>query len=354
MGLLVWITQTLSNLGYSGVFVLMGLESAGAPIPAEIVLPFGGYLVYQHRMSLVGMLVAANLGGLVGFLFQYALGRLGGRPLVQRYGPYLLISAEHISRADRWFAEHGPRAVFVARMLPVVRGLISLPAGAAEMRLLPFLLWSLTGAFPWTLGLIGAGWAAGTYWSTVTQWAHRTGLYVLLGAIPIGGAWMLRKRRLTAAAAARPATGNTAATILGKVGPITMSGAITSVKQRARRLKSETHALYLASRDPRVPWYAKVAAVGVAAYALSPIDLIPDFIPVLGYLDDVIIVPAGIAFALRLVPADVMADCRAKAQAAQEGRPKNWVVAGIIVAIWAAVLAWSGIAAIRYFRAYSH
>ncbi|MHB9144540.1 MAG: YkvA family protein [Symbiobacteriia bacterium] len=130
-----------------------------------------------------------------------------------------------------------------------------------------------------------------------------------------------------------------------------MSGAIASLKQSARRLKAETHALYLASRDPRVPWYAKVAAASVVAYALSPIDLIPDFVPILGYLDDVIIVPAGIALAVRLVPTDVMADCRARARAAQGGRPKNWVVAGIIVAIWVAVLVWFGAMAWRLFGA---
>lgn len=76
---------------------------AGAPIPAEIVLPFAGYLVHMHRMSFVGTLVATNLGGLAGFLLQYALGRLGGRPLVRKYGPYLLISPDHLDRADHWF-----------------------------------------------------------------------------------------------------------------------------------------------------------------------------------------------------------------------------------------------------------
>jgi membrane protein DedA with SNARE-associated domain len=96
---MTWITNTMSDLGLSGLFVLMGLESAGAPIPAEIVLPFGGYLVYLHRLSFWGALLATNLGGLAGFLLQYALGRLGGRPLIRKYGPYLLISHSHLDRA---------------------------------------------------------------------------------------------------------------------------------------------------------------------------------------------------------------------------------------------------------------
>ena len=106
-------------------------------------------------------------------------------------------------------------------------------------------------------------------------------------------------------------------------------------RQWARRIKRDTYALYLAVRDPRTPWYAKVVAACVVAYAFSPIDLIPDFIPVLGYLDDVIIVPLGIVLALRLIPADVMAECRAEAEANRpSSKPRNYVGAVAIVAIW--------------------
>ena len=106
-------------------------------------------------------------------------------------------------------------------------------------------------------------------------------------------------------------------------------------RQRAGQLQQETYALFLAYRDPRVPWYAKLWAACVVAYALSPIDLIPDFIPVLGYLDDLILVPLGIALALRMIPPQVMADCRARAQEAlAENRPQSRIVAVVIVAIW--------------------
>ena len=110
---------------------------------------------------------------------------------------------------------------------------------------------------------------------------------------------------------------------------------LQSLKDRARRLVAEAYALYLASRDPRVPWYARALAGLVAAYAFSPIDLIPDFIPVLGLLDDAIIVPLGIALVLRLVPAEVMADCRSQAAAAVgPGRPVVRAVAVVVVVIW--------------------
>jgi uncharacterized membrane protein YkvA (DUF1232 family) len=111
-------------------------------------------------------------------------------------------------------------------------------------------------------------------------------------------------------------------------------------RQRAKRLKTEIHAIALAYRDPRVPWYARVVAACVVAYAFSPIDLIPDPIPVLGYLDDLVLLPLGVVVALKLIPAPVMAECRQRARdAAREGRPTNWLVAGLIVAVWLALAA---------------
>jgi uncharacterized membrane protein YkvA (DUF1232 family) len=110
---------------------------------------------------------------------------------------------------------------------------------------------------------------------------------------------------------------------------------ISSLKARAKRLKSEIYALYLAYKDPRTPWYAKVFAVLILGYALSPIDLIPDFIPVIGYLDDLIIVPAGIALLIKIMPKEVLEECRAKAQSQRlERKPRNWIVAIIMVLIW--------------------
>ena len=110
---------------------------------------------------------------------------------------------------------------------------------------------------------------------------------------------------------------------------------LTELKQRVRHLKAETFALYLAARDPRTPWYAKLLVAGIVAYALSPIDLIPDFVPVLGYLDDLILIPIGIALAIKLVPHQVLAECRARAQETiQNGKPVSWVAGAVIVVIW--------------------
>jgi len=109
---------------------------------------------------------------------------------------------------------------------------------------------------------------------------------------------------------------------------------ITSWKTRAKRLRNEIHALYLAARDPRTPWYAKVLAAFIIGYALSPIDLIPDFVPVLGYLDDLVIVPAGITLLIRLVPAGVLQECREKAQSQPMSMRRNWIAGIIIVLFW--------------------
>ena len=120
------------------------------------------------------------------------------------------------------------------------------------------------------------------------------------------------------------------------------------LKEWARALKQDVHALYLASRDPRTPWYAKALAIAVAAYALSPIDLIPDFIPVLGYLDDVLLVPLGILLVVWLIPPGIMAEHRELAAGAQE-RPVSRAAAGVIVCIWIASIVLAGWLVSQYF-----
>ena len=115
-----------------------------------------------------------------------------------------------------------------------------------------------------------------------------------------------------------------------------MMGSVWTIwKEKARALRRETYAVYLACRDPRVPWYGRLLAACIVGYAFSPIDLIPDFVPVLGYLDDLILIPLGIALLLKVIPSEVIAECRERAAVAMAGgKPKNWIAAVIIVAIW--------------------
>ena len=126
---------------------------------------------------------------------------------------------------------------------------------------------------------------------------------------------------------------------------------IERLKTKARDIKTETFTLALAYRSPATPWYAKVFAALVVAYAFSPIDLIPDFIPVLGYLDDVILVPLGIKLALKMIPEEALAEARLQAQEAfPDGKPKNWVVGAIIILIWVALAALAIFWAVRWIR----
>lgn len=118
---------------------------------------------------------------------------------------------------------------------------------------------------------------------------------------------------------------------------------LTELRRRARALKAETLALYLAARHPRTPWHAKLWVAGIVAYALSPIDLIPDFVPVLGYLDDLILLPLGLALAMRMIPPDVLAECRAQArETLADGKPVSRGAAAVIVAVWVGLAAWGG------------
>lgn len=129
-------------------------------------------------------------------------------------------------------------------------------------------------------------------------------------------------------------------------------GLLARLRQRARHLRAETYALYLAARDPRTPWYAKLLVAGIVAYALSPIDLIPDFVPVLGYLDDLIIVPAGIVLAIRLVPGPVLAECRARAQETLRDRRLVSRGAGaVVILIWLFLAALGAVWVHRVFAA---
>ncbi len=121
-------------------------------------------------------------------------------------------------------------------------------------------------------------------------------------------------------------------------------------KEKARTLKREVYTLFLAYKDPRVPWYAKAFSACVVAYAFSPIDLIPDFVPVLGYLDDLVLVPLGIALAIKMIPVEVLVECRERAEAVMaQGKPVNKTAAVVIILLWAAIIAWVVKLGIGYF-----
>src|SRR5258707_6447657 len=190
-----FIVATISALGYSGVVLLMAIESACIPLPSEIIMPFSGYLVSKGEMNLWGVGIAGAVGCVVGSLVAYWVGMYGGRPLIEKYGRYVLLSRHDLDLADRWFANHGEIIVFVSRLLPAIRTFIAFPAGVARMNLTRFVIYTFAGSLPWCLGLAYVGQKVGEQWNkneTLKTLFHRfdfvIGIIVLLAVI-----WWIRR-----------------------------------------------------------------------------------------------------------------------------------------------------------------
>lgn len=173
------ITETLCNYNtaiiqqcsYIGIFILMALESMIAPVPSELVMPFAGFLIFTGHFDPVRVMVASGLGSLVGSLVSYGMGRLG-EPVVLRYGRYLLLNPHHLEWTKIFFARHGSITIFISRFIPVVRHLISIPAGLARMSLAPFILYTVVGASLWNGFLTYAGLRLKENWRLIQQYTH--------------------------------------------------------------------------------------------------------------------------------------------------------------------------------------
>ena len=163
-----WIRELYVNIGWPGVILLMAIESMSIPLPSELIMPFAGwFLIKDHGHGIPFVFLAAfygSLGNLLGSLIGYAIGAAGGRPLVSRFGKYLLISMEDMDKAEGWFRKYGDRAILVSRMLPVVRTFISMPAGAARMDIRKFSVYTFVGSYPFVLGLTFGGYLLGKNW----------------------------------------------------------------------------------------------------------------------------------------------------------------------------------------------
>ena len=162
--LAVYIKLAIDSMGYGGVVLLMGIESACIPLPSEIIMPFAGYLVYTGRFSLHGAAMAGAIGCIVGSIPAYYLGMYGGRPLIERYGKYVLLSRHELDLADRLFARFGQWVVLAARLLPVIRTFIAFPAGVARMNMWKFIVFTFVGSYPWCYGLAWVGMKLGEHW----------------------------------------------------------------------------------------------------------------------------------------------------------------------------------------------
>ena len=191
--LIHFVTQVIGSMGYAGIVALMGIESACVPLPSEIIMPFAGYLVYTGRFSLFWAATAGAIGCNVGSVLAYWIGAAGGRPLVERYGRWVLMSHHDLDRMTRFFEKYGTITVLVGRLLPVVRTFIAFPAGVARMPQLRFHIYTFIGSWPWCFVLAYAGMKLGEKWHTdprFEQAFHRFHLVVEL-ALVVGIVWFV-------------------------------------------------------------------------------------------------------------------------------------------------------------------
>jgi len=172
------LQHLVGQLGYVGLFVLIVLESTMVPVPSLLVMPFAGFLASRGDFSLPIILVINSGAALTGSLISYLIGAAGGKPLLEKYGKYVLVRREDLARTEKYFAQHGGWTVFIARFLPVVRHLISIPAGIARMRLPSFLLRTFLGATLWGGGLMVVGYVLGSQWESVARVAKRIDMII--------------------------------------------------------------------------------------------------------------------------------------------------------------------------------
>lgn len=202
--ILTWLSEfiitTIDSMGYPGVVILMAFESAGFPLPSEVIMPFSGYLALTGRFTLVGAALAGGLGCLLGSLGAYWVSAVGGRPLLERYGRYVLISRHDLAMADRWFARWGNAIVFIGRLLPIVRTYISFPAGVARVGLWRFSIYTFVGSVIWSYLLAWIGLRLGERWASIRRTFE--GFEIVIALVLMAGIvwWVRRHFRLRHAA----------------------------------------------------------------------------------------------------------------------------------------------------------
>jgi membrane protein DedA with SNARE-associated domain len=189
-------TLFINQCSYVGVFLLMALESMVAPIPSELVMPFAGFLIFTGHFDPVAVMVASSLGSVVGSLLSYGMGMLG-EPVVHRYGRYLLLNPHHLEWTKNFFERQGGKTIFFCRFIPVVRHLISIPAGLARMSLLPFIIYTAAGATLWNGFLTYLGVRLKENWRLIQQYTHILDYVVVAGLVLVAAyfVWKVKEAR---------------------------------------------------------------------------------------------------------------------------------------------------------------
>ncbi len=190
------ISDALLNLfiitGYAGIIIAMAIESCCIPLPSELIMPLAGFLAFQGRFNLGATALAGAVGCVVGSAIAYWIGAIGGRPLLLRYGRYVLISERDANRADVFFARYGDATIFATRLMPIVRTFISLPAGIARMNFMKFTIYTFLGSLPWCFALAVAGYKLGQYWQQVGSILHKYDLVIAVALVALVALFLYR------------------------------------------------------------------------------------------------------------------------------------------------------------------
>lgn len=187
--------QAISSMGYFGVFILMMLESMVAPVPSELVMPFAGFLVAKGQFSFVLVILFSSLGSITGSLISYYIGKYGGEVIVMKYGKYLLLNQHDLQKTHSWFNKKGEITVFFSRFIPVVRHLISIPAGIGKMNLKKFCIYTLIGATLWNTFLAYLGFKLGENWAEVRGYSEYISLPLAIIILVVGAYFIYRHFR---------------------------------------------------------------------------------------------------------------------------------------------------------------
>jgi membrane protein DedA with SNARE-associated domain len=193
--LLTWLVDTIGTLCYPGIFLLMAMESSIVPVPSELVMPPAGYLAQQGQMHIGLAILAGTVGSLVGAYANYFAAHYLGRPLLYRYGKYVLVGPEKLQRMETFFQRHGEISTFIGRLLPVIRHLISIPAGLSGMNHLRFSLYTLAGAGIWCTILAWIGYIIGENQQLIMQYSHQALLWVVVASAALSAGYIWWQRR---------------------------------------------------------------------------------------------------------------------------------------------------------------
>ncbi len=193
--LVQWLLDTIGTMGYPGIFLLMAMESSIIPVPSELVMPPAGYLAQQGKMNMAAAILSGTFGSLLGAYANYYASHYLGRPLIIKYGKYFLIPADKFERVERFFLRHGEISTFIGRLLPVVRHLVSIPAGLAGMNHLRFSAYTLLGAGIWCSILAGIGYVIGENQQLITQYAHQALIVVVIFSMLLVAVYVWWQRR---------------------------------------------------------------------------------------------------------------------------------------------------------------